>query len=640
MRILLLIGFILAATVHGQQQNLRAFKSDYTQYVGIAYPSAGTGSAVHSLPDALPGATLCLQETAAGDIVHAAGACGTAGGTSMGASGAIQFSDGGGSFLADDPNFHFDDTNNRLGIGTNTPSHDIQVLSSASAATQVRVTNTSAGSGAFAGFIGVSDGSVFQSAGVGGSGLAGTTFGQANAGAVSYLGIGGKTLIGTTSDHQIVLGVNDIARGRFLSGSPGGFQVEDGAAYLKLVPDSAGIRQISSDVGNLMYLTSAGNARIGVAGSTIIDVGSASFRWNDSASLLTVTGDVEATGSIEVGTDFWPDADGGANIGSSAVRFATGYTDTFNTEFLQIENAAHTAHYQFQFGTSSFQILDTAAALMVDLTPSGSMKFNGNLEPLGSARRLGASTNRWFESHIDNATIYTVISPEINNGADVGISGNRFLRGYFSDVITTDVTLDAVGTVQFAGSAGRIDFLGGGTVDYGTGSGVLTADDDISITAGTVSNDDIFITAGGSITFDAGTIGIVIADRPFRVDRVFASNNLAIDAGTGVSDNLTLSAGADIILNAGGTGDDIIANDLVIANAGIDAPASGINALSFSLEGPGTILSVSAGNSRSNFDEYFVNGVAGIDLTCTGGQVVINANYDKGILTAGTCAAN
>ncbi|HID70051.1 MAG TPA: hypothetical protein EYP35_06240, partial [Desulfobacterales bacterium] len=49
------------------------------------------------------------------------------GGTPAGASGALQFNDA-GAFGADDANLFWDDTNNRLGIGTNTPSTKLSIF--------------------------------------------------------------------------------------------------------------------------------------------------------------------------------------------------------------------------------------------------------------------------------------------------------------------------------------------------------------------------------------------------------------------------------------------------------------------------------------------------------------------------------
>ena len=51
---------------------------------------------------------------------------GGGGGTPSGVAGAIQFSDG-AAFASDDANLHYDDGNNRLGVGTNTPSETLHV---------------------------------------------------------------------------------------------------------------------------------------------------------------------------------------------------------------------------------------------------------------------------------------------------------------------------------------------------------------------------------------------------------------------------------------------------------------------------------------------------------------------------------
>lgn len=61
----------------------------------------------------------------------ATGATGPTGpGVSVGVSGAVQFSDGAGAFLSDDANFHYDDTLNRLGVGTNVPTFKLHVVDS------------------------------------------------------------------------------------------------------------------------------------------------------------------------------------------------------------------------------------------------------------------------------------------------------------------------------------------------------------------------------------------------------------------------------------------------------------------------------------------------------------------------------
>lgn len=67
-------------------------------------------------------------------------------GTAVGAAGSVQFSAGGGAFLADNPNFFWDDSNNRLGIGTNTPATDLHVNHD-SASAEVTVESSASGFG-------------------------------------------------------------------------------------------------------------------------------------------------------------------------------------------------------------------------------------------------------------------------------------------------------------------------------------------------------------------------------------------------------------------------------------------------------------------------------------------------------------
>ena len=71
------------------------------------------------------GYALTAQSGASGGLTWAA-MSGGSGGTPSGVAGAIQFSDG-SAFASDDANLHYDNANNRLGVGTNAPQHTLHV---------------------------------------------------------------------------------------------------------------------------------------------------------------------------------------------------------------------------------------------------------------------------------------------------------------------------------------------------------------------------------------------------------------------------------------------------------------------------------------------------------------------------------
>lgn len=95
-----------------------------------------------------------------------------------GVSGAVQFSNGSGAFLADDTKFHWDDTSFRLGIGTNTPSTFLDITdSSATTNPMVQITQNSSGRAMLRYHSAAGD---FESGYIGGSFVVGQTGGGAN----------------------------------------------------------------------------------------------------------------------------------------------------------------------------------------------------------------------------------------------------------------------------------------------------------------------------------------------------------------------------------------------------------------------------------------------------------------------------
>ena len=141
-----------------------------------------------------------------------------------GVSGAIQFSNG-SAFASDASNFFWDDTNNRLGIGTNAPTATAHIKGSGStsATTSLLVQNSSG----LVGLIVTDDGSVSSygkggqttNAAFGGTALGANTSGSLNAG-YGYASLqfnttgGSNTAIGFQSGYGNATGSNNTAVGR------------------------------------------------------------------------------------------------------------------------------------------------------------------------------------------------------------------------------------------------------------------------------------------------------------------------------------------------------------------------------------------------------------------------------------------
>lgn len=185
------------------------------------------------------------------------------------------------------------------------------------------------------------------------------------------------------------------------------------------------------------------------------------------------------------------------------------------------------------------------------------------------------------------------------------------------------------------------DLTSGGiqiSADFGSAVAdiTLTAEDNVNITP----DDDLNLLPDEDGLFSAGLDLTLIGG----VDTVLqAGDDIDLITGAGAGDTIRLSSGGGgIVLNAG-TGD-IVVNDLILVNSGgVDAPSTGINALSFSLEvsgSPSTVLSVSGSNTIANFNSYVAGGTTGSTFTCSGGNVIQNAVVKAGLIVGGTCVAN
>jgi fibronectin-binding autotransporter adhesin len=114
-------------------------------YVGIT-PAAAAGSTTYTLPSADGSNGQALTTNGSGTLSWA-----TPTASASGAAGYVQFSNG--SALSSDSNFFWDNTNKRLGIGTTSPSYQLDVVNNQNAVTQARVRNSTDGTAGRAMFV-------------------------------------------------------------------------------------------------------------------------------------------------------------------------------------------------------------------------------------------------------------------------------------------------------------------------------------------------------------------------------------------------------------------------------------------------------------------------------------------------------
>jgi hypothetical protein len=196
-----------------------------------------------------------------------------------GVSGAIQFSNG-SAFASDATNLFWDDTNDRLGVGTNTPLYGLDVSQNINGNIFARLQNTNAG-----GF-----GMLLNA----GDGVSAYSLQWAN-----YLGSGG----GRIYPNGVYIGQQSSPTARL--------QVQGSGS--------------TSATTSLLVQNSAGTELFKVQ-----DNGSVTFGFAVQAANLTATGNANF-GNIFYGNNFWSQNDGGTTIGTQAAPVASAILDIRST---------------------------------------------------------------------------------------------------------------------------------------------------------------------------------------------------------------------------------------------------------------------------------------------------------------------
>jgi hypothetical protein len=151
---------------------------------------------------------------AAGTLPVAAGGTGTA--TALTA-GSVVFAGTGGTYSQDNAQFFWDNTNDRLGIGTATPAVKLDVTGSAAASLEGVFTNTNTGTSASAGVRGVGNSTGSWLLRQYGTGVTATAFGQTLANYAGLFSDGASSnglLVGSLTADPVIFGTNNAERMR------------------------------------------------------------------------------------------------------------------------------------------------------------------------------------------------------------------------------------------------------------------------------------------------------------------------------------------------------------------------------------------------------------------------------------------
>jgi hypothetical protein len=300
-----------------------------------------------------------------------------------GTSGRIFFQDA-ANVLQQSSSLFWDGTNNRLGIGTSSPSYQLHVVGSAGFDNGASGDSITLLNGGFiqAGLIrfrGFSTNFILQ------DNSYNTKFAISTAGNLSYFNTGGNVAIGTTTDAGFRLDVNGTARVSGLLSTPAGVNL--GGWYL--------------------YANGTSNASMFGGSSWIFDtVSGGIYRFRTTGLVDRLR--IESTGNVLIGTTtdagYKLDVNGTARVNSTATTGLT-ITQGASGDGIVIQNGGYIqmASTRFRAFASGFQFQDISYNTRVSLSMVGFSYFNsggnytfGSLTEVTSAIVNVDSTTKGF----------------------------------------------------------------------------------------------------------------------------------------------------------------------------------------------------------------------------------------------------
>lgn len=411
--------------------------------------------------------------------------------------GSIIFANGSGALAQDNANFFFDDTNNRLGVGTNTPTTDLDIVRSGATFAAVRVLNASGSATAGSQFF-ASNGTTAISVGVTGTAYAAGGVLPNLGSATSFLltALTSSTLyIGSTGIITIQTGATQAERVRILA--TGEVQLSSLAAG-GLVKAAVTTGQLSLAVAGTDYLAPSGALTPGsvlfASPSGQVTQDNPNLFWDDTNNRLGV-GTTTPTRDIQA-----------SRGGSDFTSIFSTYTGSATTGGASFSASAGSAGAQMGVTSSAYVALPTLPNL-----GAGQAYV---VSAAGGSLYVGGYTGISFQTGTPNqaARLNILSTGELQASSLAGISGGgvvvaSLVNGQLSSVASiSDAqhgaraggTLHAVATTSVAGFMSAADkanldglVVGGGVPSSRqliagtglTGGGDLTADRTFNVIA-------------------------------------------------------------------------------------------------------------------------------------------------------------